>query len=167
MSTPNWALTVAFWLHMLATVTWVGSLAVLSIIILPVAKNKITEKDYASFLRAVNKKLDPLGWFGLTVLTVTGLIQMSSNSNYEGFLAVNNDWARAILFKHIAFFGIIAISAYQTWTLTPALEREAIKKVKGLDTNQPYLETRRERLIHLNLFLSVIVLLFTALARVA
>lgn len=167
MTTPIWALTVAFWLHMLATVIWVGSLAILSIIILPVAKNKIAEKDYAPFLHAVNKKLDPLGWFGLTVLTVTGLIQMSSNSNYDGFLAINNAWGRAILFKHITFFSIIAISAYQTWLLAPALEREAIKKAKGIATNQPYLETRREKLIRLNLFLGAIVLLFTSLARVA
>jgi uncharacterized membrane protein len=168
MNTPDWALTLSFWLHMLATVTWVGGLVVVSLVILPIARRSLGEESYPKFLRAVNKRLDPIGWFGLAVLTVTGLIQMSANPNYEGFLAVNNPWARAILLKHIAFLFIIAFSAYQTWTLTPALERAALRQARGKDNPEaPQLQRRERNLMRANLVLSLVVLLLTAWARIA
>ena len=35
---PSWALALVFWLHMLATVTWLGGLAAIAILVLPAAK---------------------------------------------------------------------------------------------------------------------------------
>ena len=166
--TPEWALTLSFWLHMLATVSWVGGLAVLSLFVFPIARRSLEAEAFSKFVRAVNKRLDPVGWFGLAVLTVTGLIQMSANQNYEGFLAVNNSWARAVLLKHITFFFIIVLSAYQTWTLTPALERAALRQSRGVDSpNAAQLQKRERTLMQANLILSLVVLLLTAWARTA
>lgn len=168
MQTPAWALTLSFWLHMLATVVWVGGLAVIALLVFPIARRTLEVQAYADFVRRVNKRLDPIGWFGLSLLTVTGLIQMSANPNYQGFLAFRNPWARAILFKHIAFLAIILISAYQTWNLAPRLERAALRR--GLGKPAPgdqNLHRRESRLLAVNLVLGVIVLLLTALARVA
>lgn len=167
MSTPQWALSLSFWLHMVATVTWVGGLTTLSLIVIPAAKKTLTPEDFPKFLSALNKKLDPIAWFGLVLLTITGLVQMSANPNYEGFLAFNNDWSKAILIKHIFFLGIIGLSAYQTWSIAPKLEREAIKQLKGLPTNQSALHTKVEKIIRLNMILGILVLLLTSLARVA
>ena len=168
MPTPAWALTTSFWLHMLATVTWVGGLATLAIIIIPIAQKRLTPEAYASLLTGINKRLDAYGWLGLSVLTVTGLIQMGANPNYEGFLTVNTPWASAILFKHLAFLGIIAISATQTWSLTPALERVALLRAHGRPTPESETLAKRQRLLlNLNLFLGLLVLLLTALARIA
>lgn len=168
MQTPAWALTISFWLHMLATVTWVGGLATLALLVFPIARRTLETQAYADFVRRVNKRLDPLGWFGLSLLTVTGLIQMSANPNYLGFLSFENPWAQAILFKHIAFLGIILISAYQTWSLAPELERQALRRSRGKQVPEDdQLQRRETRLLSLNLTLGVIVLLLTALARVA
>ena len=168
MPTPAWALTLSFWLHMLATVTWVGGLGTLALLVFPIAHRTLEPQAYADFVRRVNKRLDPLGWFGLSLLTVTGLIQMSANPNYLGFLAFENRWAQAILFKHIALLGIILISAYQTWNLAPQLERQAMLRSRGKQPpGDDNLQRRETRLLTLNLILGVAVLLLTALARVA
>jgi uncharacterized membrane protein len=37
-STPFWALSLAYWLHMVATVAWIGGLVALVILVLPVAR---------------------------------------------------------------------------------------------------------------------------------
>ena len=168
MITPNWVLSVLFWLHMIATVTWIGGLAILSLIIYPIAKKTLDNDAFNNLIYKINKKLNPLGWFGLSVLTVTGLIQMSANPNYEGFLSIKNIWSGAMLAKHSAFILIIAISAYQTWTLSPELERVAIRRQKGLESpNSKKLQLKEKNIILINLSLGILVLLLTAIARIS
>ena len=52
--TPEWALTLSFWLHMLATVSWVGGLAVLSLFVFPIARRSLEAEAFSKFVRAVN-----------------------------------------------------------------------------------------------------------------
>lgn len=169
MATPGWALFLAFWLHMLATVIWIGGLATLALLILPVAHRTLQPPEYAQMLMGVNKRLSTLGWISLTVLIATGLIQMSANPNYEGFLSISNTWARAILFKHIVFFAMILVSSYQTWGLSPAIERAAWRRAHGLESNanEQEFQHREANLVRVNLLLGAIVLALTALARIA
>ena len=166
--TPEIILLVSFWLHMLATVAWIGGLAAVVFFIMPLASRMQDAETYAQTLTAVNQRLDVVGWLSLVVLVASGLFQMSANPNYEGFLAITNAWARAILIKHIVFFGMIAVSAYLTWGITPGLKRVALKKARSLEApEETELLKRATRLIYLNLILGVIILVFTALARVA
>jgi len=101
-------------------------------------------------------------------LTGTGMFQMSAHPEYEGFLAVNNSWAAAILAKHIAIGGMVIVSAYITWGLLPALKRIALKRAAGLEIDEGHQAQllKRESLgSTINLVLSVVVLLLTAIAR--
>jgi hypothetical protein len=73
----------------------------------------------------------------------------------------------AILLKHIAVGGMVLIGIYQQWSVQPALVRLATLQAHGRET--PGLEglRRRElRLTRLNLACGVLVLAFTAMARV-
>lgn len=154
---------------MLATVSWIGGLATLALFVYPLARRALEHEAYVKLLRSINKRLDPLGWMGLAVLTGTGMIQMAANSNYEGFLAFENEWARAILFKHLAFVVIILISAYQTWGIAPKMERNALLRAMGKDAveSDSVLQKREMFLLWGNLGLGIVVLLLTAWARVS
>lgn len=168
MSIPPWALLLSFWLHMLATVAWLGGLAALALFVLPSMHRTLKPKQFATWADALNRRLDPLGWFSLGLLTFTGLLQMDGNANYEGFLALSNPWAVAIFLKHIAFFGMLAVSGYLTWSVTPALSRAALQRAQGRSDRQEAALLRRfQRLIALNLALGALVLVFTAMARIA
>lgn len=169
MSAPPFlALSITYWLHMLATVTWIGSLASLSLLVLPAARAALDGATYAAFLERLQRRLDPLGWISLVVLTATGMFQMSASPNYSGFLAIDNRWALAILIKHVVFLGMTGVSAYLTWGLLPALRRAALRQSLGQETREAEKLRRREAfLIRLNLALGVVVLLLTALARAA
>jgi len=168
MATPVWALSIAYWLHMLATILWIGGLAALSLIVLPAARKVLDPGAYADLLAALQKRLDPLGWFSVIVLLASGMLQMSSSPNYEGFLSINGLWAGSILIKHVLFGLMVIVSGYITWGLLPALRRAAILQASGKDA--PDGETLKKReifLLRINLILGVLVLLLTAIARSA
>jgi uncharacterized membrane protein len=168
MTTPVWALSIAYWLHMLATVLWIGGLAALSLIVLPAARKVLEPVAYADLLTAMQKRLDPLGWFSVIVLLASGMLQMSSNPNYEGFLSISGLWASSILIKHILFGVMVLVSGYITWGLLPALRRAALLKASGKDAPEAEkLQKREALLLRLNLILGVLVLLLTAIARSA
>ncbi|HJW90853.1 MAG TPA: CopD family protein [Anaerolineales bacterium] len=168
LAPPDWALTLAYWLHMLATVAWIGGLVTLSILVLPAARQTLDARAYAELLARLRRRLDPLGWLSLLVLAGTGLFQMSASPNYQGFLAFSNRWAVAILVKHIVFLGIIAISAYLTWGLIPRLGRAALLLARGqAAASLPDLQRQETLLMRVNLVLGILVLALTAIARVS
>jgi uncharacterized membrane protein len=164
MSSLNWGLSAAYWLHMLATVVWIGTLAALALVVIPAARRALDAQAFAALLGSLQKRTDPLGWFCLALLTGTGLFQMSASPNYEGFLVISSSWGMAILVKHLAFGLMIAASAYMTWFLLPELRRNALRQSQGQATN-PALERRSLLLLNLNLILAVFILALTAIAR--
>jgi len=97
---PTWAIALVFWLHMLATVAWLGGLAAIAILVLPAAKQVLKPIDQLAFIEAIQKRLEPLAWFSLAILIATGLFQLSVNPHYDGFLSTSGQWSLAILTKH-------------------------------------------------------------------
>jgi uncharacterized membrane protein len=163
---PPWALSVAYWLHMLATVTWIGSLASLALLVLPAAQRVLDSQAYALFLESLQRRLDPLGWFSVALLAGTGLFQMSANTNYHGFLAIDSPWATAILLKHGVYFLMILVSAYLTWGMLPQIRRAVLLLGHGKEApDMQHYQRRSILLLRLNLLLAVVVLALTAMAR--
>jgi uncharacterized membrane protein len=167
--TPVWALTISFWLHMLATVSWVGGQAIIALVVIPLSRKTLPLEQHHKLLSAINKRMSSGGWIGLAVLIGTGLVQLSANQNYTGFLSIDSNWAVAILLKHLAFGGILLLSAYQTWSLAPSIERNALLQLKGKASpeEEAKLRRREEWILRGNVILSVIVLFLTAVARIS
>jgi len=167
--TPDWLLTISYWLHMIATVGWVGSQAMVSLVVLPLSHKNHSKRNHLKLLTTINKRMSSYGWIGLTALIATGLVQLSANENYTGLVSIDSDWALAMLLKHITFIGILALSAYQTWSLTPAIERTILLQLKGKPNpeEQEALQKREEWILRGNVILSGVVLLLTAIARIS
>jgi uncharacterized membrane protein len=166
VTTPLWAIAVAYWLHMLATVLWIGGLAVLTLLVLPAAQKTMDNSGYAEFLNELRRRLDAVGWLCMLVLLASGMLQMSVSSQYEGFLSITSIWAGAILIKHLLFFLMIVSSGVVTWGVIPALRRTALLRALGKEApNMELLQSRSTRLMQLNVVLGLLVLLMTAVAR--
>jgi uncharacterized membrane protein len=163
---PAWALALTYWLHLLATVAWVGSLAGVSLLILPAMSRSLDSEHQLVFIEAMQRRLEPIAWFSMSTLVLTGLFQMSVNPHYDGFLSTGNQWSLAILTKH--FFGIImvVVSAIQTWEVIPAIRRAIVRSKKKDNMNEIEALRRREvLLLRINFGLSLLILLATAFAR--
>ena len=165
---PNWAIALTYWLHMLATATWVGSLAAIALLILPAMKRTLDAETQLVFIEAMQKRLEPIAWFSISLLVLTGLFQMSVNPHYDGFLSISTQWSLAILTKHILGMIMIVVSAIQTWEVIPAIRRAILISKKNKEAaNLDALRKREINLLRINFGLSILILLATAFARVA
>jgi uncharacterized membrane protein len=153
---------------MLATIVWVGGLALMALVVWPGARAALGPGPQLNALaREWQRRFDPLAWLSLAVLVVTGLMQMSANPNYHGLLNVDNGWALAILLKHVAVGGMASLGAWQQWGIQPALARLALLETQGRPAPKAeWLRRREVMLTRLNLACGALVLAFTALARV-
>ena len=170
MDLPDFGLALAYWLHIIATVTWIGGLIALSVLVIPAARRTLQPGDYAALLDRLQAGLQRIGWLSLAVLIVTGMFQMSAQPAYEGFLAISNAWAVAILIKHIMVGFMVLTGAYLTWGIMPSLRRMALLRAVGqnLDAAKDLVLHKRESLVlTINIVLSIVVLLLTAIARAA
>jgi uncharacterized membrane protein len=168
METPSsWILAIIFWLHMLATVTWIGSLAAINILVLPASHRTLKLADQLGFISALQKRLEPLAWFCMGVLLVTGLFQLSTSPHYDGFLSLSTQWSFAILVKHGLALVMVVVSAIQTWEVLPAIQRTLMKKEKAGQAELAKLQKKELLILRVNLTLSALILAATALARVS
>jgi uncharacterized membrane protein len=163
---PTWALALTYWLHLLATVTWVGSLAGVSFLVLPAMKRSLNPDVQLVFIEAMQKRLEPIAWFSMSLLVITGLFQMSVNPHYDGFVSISSQWSLAILTKHLLGIGMVVVSAIQTWEVIPAIRRAIVlsKKNKNVE-DVDRLRKREILLLRMNFGLSILILLATAFAR--
>lgn len=162
---PAWVMALIYWLHMLATVTWVGSLAAINLLVLPASTRTLKLVDQLSFIAALQKRLEPLAWFCMGLLLVTGLFQLSANPHYDGFLATSTQWSLAILVKHSLAAFLVVTSAIQTWEVIPSIHRILMKKENADADELAKLQRRELILLRTNLVLAVLILGATAFAR--
>jgi uncharacterized membrane protein len=159
-------LAISYFFHLIATIVWIGGLALLVLVVWPAARTLDGDPRQADLLMAIRKRFDPLANISLIVLIVTGLFQTSGDPNYGGLLIFDNDWSRAILLKHIAIIGMVVIGVILQLGIAPAMERLALLRAGQQDdpAEEARLMQRERRLNALNLALGLLVLAFTAVA---
>jgi uncharacterized membrane protein len=162
---PFWALGLIYWLHMLATVAWIGSLIAISILVLPAARQTLKPFEQLAFLAAMQKRLEPIAWFSMGLLVATGLFQLSANPHYDGFLSTSGQWSIAILVKHSLAGIMVVVSAIQTWEVLPAIRRGLMRAEKADPEELARLQRKETTLLRINFLLAVLILAATALAR--
>ena len=162
---PSWALASIFWLHLMATVTWIGSLVSISVLVLPISKRSLKPVDELALLDGIQKRLEPIAWFSVSLLVATGLFQMSVNPHYNGFLSTSGQWSLALLSKHILVASLITVSAVHTWDVLPAMRRALMRRQKPDEEEVLRLQRRERALLRASLVLAALVLLATAVMR--
>ncbi|HEX8991785.1 MAG TPA: CopD family protein [Anaerolineales bacterium] len=162
---PSWALASIFWLHLLATVTWIGSLVSIYVLVLPVSKRSLKPVDELALIDGIQKRLEPIAWFSVSLLVATGLFQMSVNPHYNGFLSTSGQWSLALLSKHILVASLVAVSAVHTWDVLPTMRRMLMRKEKASESEVLRLQRRERALLRASLVLAALILLATAVMR--
>lgn len=164
---PASALAISYFFHLVATIVWLGGLVLMTVLVWPEVNRVLgTQPALYDLLRRLRQRFAPWTTFSLVVLVVTGIIQTSADQHYEGFLAFNNDWSRAILLKHIAIIGMVVCGLMLQYGVAPALERASllVERGKGDPAAWARLRRREVRLTWVNVMLGLAVLAFTAWA---
>ncbi len=162
----DWILSISYALHMSATVLWIGGLIFQAIFLLPFLTRESLDGNARNGLTLLQTRFQPLAWLSLAVLLGTGLTQMSAHPQYEGLLAVQNRWSIAILAKHLSILPMLGITTFQSFVLHPRLQREMLRSKHLASAPQTLAPLRREKqIVIVNAVLSIVVLIFTAIAR--
>lgn len=165
---PVAILALNYWLHLLATVVWLGGLTTLTLIVWPTLLCSSGEQPSKGrqTLEALEQRFRPLANVSLIVLLVTGMIQMGGDPHYQGFLRIADAWSAGMLAKHILVVLMIVISVILQAGIQPALARTRLIARRDAAEGQASEERlyRRLRILTvLMLVLGVLVLLLTAL----
>ena len=159
-----WVLAASYWVHLLATVVWLGGIALMAFIAWPAMRQGTLSSNQWFQLQ---KRFLPWVNAALVLLLITGFIQMTNDENYNGFLVIDGVWAWAMLLKHIAYVGMVALTAYLQFSLYPAMARLALLSESSPETaaaERDKAAAREIRYLRLNVMAAMLVLLFTAIA---
>ena len=159
-----WVLVASYWVHLLATVVWLGGTALMAFIAWPALRQGTLSTNQWFLLQ---KRFLPWVNAALVILLITGFIQMTNDANYNGFLAIDSLWAWAMLLKHIAYGGMVVLTAYLQFSLYPTMARLALLAESHPETaaaEREKLTAREIRYLRLNVLAASAVLLFTAIA---
>ena len=158
-----WILSLNYFLHLVATIILLGSLAGVVIFAFPaLQKGELDQNQWIN----LQKKLIPWTNGSLIVLLLTGFYQMTNDPNYAGFLVFNGVWAWAMLLKHVAYAGMIGISFWLQFSLYPQIDRIELLSAKRpavADGEKAQLLGREKQLLRLNFVCAILILLFTAI----
>ncbi|MYD10874.1 MAG: DUF4149 domain-containing protein [Chloroflexi bacterium] len=122
----------SLFLHIGATVIWIGGILLLTFLVVPELNRALAEQPALyQLLRRLRKRFTPLANLALATLIVTGVLQMSTDPNYEGLLSFNNRWSQALLFKHALLIVMAAAGLLLQLAVAPALERASLLRERG------------------------------------
>lgn len=153
-------LAISYFVHLIATVVWLGGLALMVLIVYPLQKR---EGDWQPIVDAISQRFRPFANFCLLVLLMTGIVQTGEDVHYGGLLDFSEPWSQAMLGKHIAYAAMVAIVVWLQFGLAPAMERARLLAKKDI-TSLTNLRQRQKQLTQANFALSLVVLFFTAIA---
>lgn len=158
----DWILVLSYWVHLLATIVWLGGIALMALVALPALKRGQLESNQWLQLQ---KRFSVWANGSFLLLTISGFMQMLTNVNYGGFFVLDGIWAWAMLAKHIAFVWMALLMAYKQFFLYPAMERVRVlaeKRPSLAQSQQEQLSKRETYLLRFNLAVAAMVLFFTA-----
>ncbi len=142
-------------LHDLFTSLWIGGLAFMVLILVPVVQKYFEDKkEGLAFQKKAEKRLNIVVYISMVGLMVTGIL-MSTQAlakHYDGFFSFTNDYSIVLNIKHILVILMVVI----------ALTRSQI--LDRLKSTSKALMKARMILIPINLFLGVAVLVLSGIS---
>jgi uncharacterized membrane protein len=155
LSMSGFLVALSTWLHMLATIVWIGYFLFTSLIYLPVLERRMQADDLRELLEQVSARLRPFFGGSLLIFLVTGTYLMLISGNNVGlgdFFA--NPWSVLIVIKHVLVLAFAALAIYS--------ERAFLGQISD---RKPEALKRYHWALNANAALGAVILSLTAVAQ--
>ena len=144
------------WLHLLATIIWIGAMIILLLIIIPSVKDSLQDEETSNkFMKSIGKKMTFLVNISIILLIITGI--------FLGILIEieSTDWVIFLIIKHITVFIMITIHICRIKIIAPLIQ----KKGNENHTSKSYLKLKslQMNLVWVNLVLGMITLFISVI----
>lgn len=143
------------WLHVLATIVWIGYYVFTSLIFLPVFERRMHANDLRGLLEQLSTRLRPFFGGSLLIFMVTGTHLMLINQDYLGlgnFFA--NPWSILIVIKHVLLLPFLVLAVYS--------ERAYLSQISD---QKPQALKQFRWAVNINAVLGLVILLLTSIAQ--
>jgi uncharacterized membrane protein len=154
-------LALNHFLHLLATIIWIGGIIMILLVILPSAKASLASTPMLNgFMKEFTKRFTPMANLSIFVLIVTGVFITLYDKNYVGFFDFSNSWSLVVFLKHLVVVLMVIIHFYRGLILIPKIGRLSSQAYESRIAN---LRKFSLNLIKINLALGVVVLIVSGI----
>jgi uncharacterized membrane protein len=151
--------SVANWLHLAATVIWIGAMSTNMFVLMPAAKVSLEPPVMGRFMATFMKKFRPLVYTCIATLAITGVIMTVLNKDYLGAFDFGNLWTWLLLVKHVLIVIMVITVVYAFEVLAPRVGKLA---AAGPSPQLAQLQKLQMRMAMAGLVMGFTVLLFTS-----
>jgi uncharacterized membrane protein len=160
-------LSLSHFLHLLATVVWIGGIVMILLVILPGAKTALESTPMLSrLMKDIAKRFTPLANISILVLIFTGVVILYYEKEFTRFLDFSNPWSAIMFSKHFLVVLMVIIHFYRGLILNPRIGKlssqlNEVQMTSSLSSKVRELQKFSLNLVRTNLGLGLIVLLLT------
>ena len=102
--------TIVDWLHLIATVAWIGGIFINVLVLSPSARESLEPPVMGRFMAAYMKRFRVVAAASVGILVVTGVIMMLYSEQMVGGFDLSSPWALFLVLKHILVLVLIIIT---------------------------------------------------------
>lgn len=152
-------LGAAAWLHLIATVLWIGGIAFILFIAMPSAK-QVMGADAGKLMSAISKRFTLVANYSIATLVITGTATAGIEIWSPGHADLEKSWIISLAAKHVLVLAMIIIHFYRGWILAPKIMRTES------ETKRAAMQIFSLNLVRTNFALGIFVLLLSAIMAV-
>jgi uncharacterized membrane protein len=152
-------LIVSYWIHLVASVIWIGGIAFVLFIAIPKAK-QVLGAEASKLMVEFGKRFTLLVNYSIAFLALTGIALISLNRAPLAGEIFEKRWM-IIAIKHIVFLAMIIIHFYRGLVLAPKIGKAASSAEKA------NLQKLSLSLVKVNFGLGLITLLLSGILHIA
>lgn len=112
---------LSIWLHLLATVIWMGQAILGSLVYMPILSQQLKGPALGAAMGEMARKIRPFIWGSIVVFIITGIPMTTGKMALLGLTGFGNPWSILILVKHIIVVVMILLAAYMDRVALPGL----------------------------------------------
>src|SRR5262245_14137765 len=108
------------WIHLLAAVTWIGGMVIISLVVVPVLLSREPSSQRAELLRAVGERFSLVVWPCIIVLLMTGILNLMHLAIPFEVLFTTR-LGKLLIVKWSLLAGMIGLTVYHDFVAGPRL----------------------------------------------
>ena len=153
-------LSVLNWLHLVATVVWIGGIFTNILALSPSARESLEPMVMGRFMGSYITRFRRLVYISMGILVVTGAIMMIMNPQYSVSSNFGSLWMQFVLVKHVFSVILIILGIHMLQVIFPKIGRLAAQEPSPELGKLQRLQTR---LGMTSLIIGTLILVFTAI----
>lgn len=149
-------LAAASWLHLIATVAWIGGIGFILFIAMPSAR-QVMGTGAGKLMGEISKHFTPVANYSIILLVLTGAALAVLKYKVSNTAILESKWIIVLSAKHILVLAMIVIHFHRGLILTPRINMTESK------TSKSSMQKQSLNLIRVNFGLGLILLLLSAI----